>query len=105
MSNKSCKFKFEKVNTSTVKNLLRASTEKVSGVDNLDVKLLKAVADLNALPISHIINLSLEKCICPSKWKKAKIVPLVKSRKESSSCGGCSSRDRVGCLLIKRSVV
>lgn len=40
------------------------------------MKLLKPVADLIALLVACIINLSLKTCVCPSKWKIAKIIPL-----------------------------
>ena len=47
-----------------IKKLVRVNEEKPSGVDKLDVKLLKPVAELTALPISF--NLRLELCVCPS---------------------------------------
>lgn len=58
VNNKSCKFKFEKVSISTVEKLLQESEKTLSGVDNLDMNLLKHVAELIAIPISHIINLN-----------------------------------------------
>lgn len=67
MKNKSCSFLFEKVEVSKVEKLIRSSKDKPTGVDNLDVRLLKPVADVLALPICHIINLSLEKSICPAE--------------------------------------
>ena len=44
---------------------------KPPGIDNLDGKLLKLVAEEIAPPICHIINMS--NCLCPLKWKRAKI--------------------------------
>ena len=43
-----------------------------TGVDNLDVTSLRTVANLIAVPVLNIINLSIEKCICPQAWKMAK---------------------------------
>ncbi len=83
MKNKCCSFHFEKVKVSTVEQLVRSSKNKPAGVDNLDVKLLKPVANVLALPICHIITLSFEKSICPGDWKIAKIIPLPKNNKLS----------------------
>lgn len=69
MGNKTCKFAFERVSSTTVENLLKGIKEKPPGADNFDAKLLKFVADVIAMPISYIINRSLEKGICPSSWK------------------------------------
>lgn len=85
MYNKLCKFTFERIQSETILTLLQASKEKPSGVDNLDMKLLKPVADLIAQPVAHIINLSLETSICPAEWKVAKILPLPKNNRESFS--------------------
>lgn len=54
MTSKSCTFKFERVSVDQVESLLSVIKVKLSGVDNLDVKLLVPVADLIALPITHI---------------------------------------------------
>lgn len=70
---------------STVEQLVTSSKNKPAGVDNRDVRLLKHVADVLALPICHIINLTLEKSICPGDWKIAKIIPLPKNNKETFS--------------------
>lgn len=40
---------------------------------------------ITELPICHIINLSLEKCVCPLDWKIAKIDPISKNNKEPVS--------------------
>ena len=59
--------------------------DKPPGIDELDVKLSKMVADVITMPICYIINLSLEKCVFPANWKKAKIVPLPKNKREHFS--------------------
>ena len=64
MKNKNS-FHFEKVNMSTVDQLIRSSKIKPAGVDNLDARLLNSVANVLALTICHIIHLSFEKSICP----------------------------------------
>ncbi len=55
MSNKLCKFKFEKVTICAIEIFL-GRKETPSGVDNLDVKILKPAADLSSLSISQIIT-------------------------------------------------
>ena len=79
MKDKKCKFKFEKVTVADVECLLQKCKDRPSRVDNLDAKFLNIVANLIAVPVCHIINLSIEKCICPLAWKTAKIIPLSKN--------------------------
>lgn len=64
---------------SHVEKLLLACKDKPAGVDNMDMKLLKLVADLIAAPICHVLNLSFEKGLFPQAWKIAKIIPLPKN--------------------------
>jgi hypothetical protein len=47
MKNK-CSFHFEKAKVSTVEQLIKLSKVKPVGFDNLDVRLLKPVADIGA---------------------------------------------------------
>ena len=42
------------------------------GIDNLDGKLLRMVADSIATPLYHIFNLSLEESVCPQAWREAR---------------------------------
>ena len=79
MRGKKCTFEFTKVNVSYVEKLLLNCKDKPSGVDNMDVRLLKLVANLIATPVCHMLNLSFEKCVFPQAWKIAKIVPLPKN--------------------------
>lgn len=64
---------------------MRISPEKPSGVDHLEIQLLKPISDLIATPITYIMNLSLSKSKCPEEWKTAKIIPLTKNSKEPFS--------------------
>lgn len=85
MKNKSCTFHFDEVQISTVEQHIRTSKNKQAGIDNLDARLLKPVANALAPPICHIINLSFEKSICPADWKIAKIIPLPKNNRDTFS--------------------
>lgn len=85
MQTKNCTFEFAEVTEDDVKKLLKESKEKPSGIDNIEVRLLKMVVDFISLPVSHIINLSLRNNIFPSPWKMAKLIPLIKNNKEPLS--------------------
>ena len=61
------------------KLLLSINNEKPPGIDNLDGRLLKIVADHIASPICYIFNLSLDSNMCPQIWKEAKVIPLPKN--------------------------
>lgn len=82
MNNKSCTFSFDKVSVMAVKTVLRSMKVKPPGTEELDVQLLKLVADEISVPVCHIINQSFEKCNCLVKWKIAKIMPCAKNSKE-----------------------
>ena len=90
MENKNCKFKLEKVTVNEVECLLNKCKDRPPGVDNLDVKFISMVANLIAEPVCHIINLSIEKSICPKAWKIAKIIPLTKN--SAAPFSGTNSR-------------
>ena len=70
--------------------MLSINNDKPPGIDNLDGKLLRMVADSIATPICHIFNLSLEESLCPQAWREAKVIPLPKSGKAAFT--GSNSR-------------
>ena len=87
MKEKHCKFEFCKVSVGEVEILLLSiNNDKPSGIDNLDRKLLRMVADSIATPICH----SLEESLCPQAWREAKVIPLPKSGKAAFT--GSNSR-------------
>ena len=63
------------------------NNDKSPGIDNLDEKLQRMVADSIA---SHIFKLSLEESLCPQAWREAKVIPLPKSGKATFT--GSNSR-------------
>ena len=77
MYDKNCSFEFCKVEVKKI--LLSIKNEKPPGIDNLDAKLLRIVADHIATPICYIFNLSLDSNMCPQIWKEAKVIPLPKN--------------------------
>ena len=85
MHSKSCKFAFDDINADTILKIFNKSKETSPGVDNIHMKLLKPVANLIALPVAHVINVSFKSGIFPSDWKMAKVIALPKNSKESFS--------------------
>lgn len=83
MTNKCCTFKFNPISSDKVEEelLLSIHSEKPSGLDNLDGKLLRIAAHLVTNPITHIFNQSLNWGVCPQVWKEAKVIPLPKNQK------------------------
>ena len=49
------------------------------GFDNISTKLLKSTIDEILIPLTHIINLSMQNGTVPEKMKIAKIIPIYKS--------------------------
>ena len=75
MKEKHCNFEFCTVSVGeVVKLLLSINNDKPLGIDNLDGKLLRMVADTIAPPICHIFNLSLEESLCPQTWRQARVI-------------------------------
>ena len=81
MSTKLCSFKINLVTEEKVLKLIKnLKNSTATGVDNIDTKTVKFVADLIVAPLTHIINLSISTGSFPRVWKYAKVVPLLKSQ-------------------------
>ena len=52
---------------------------KAPGYDHIPMHLIKKSFDLVAEPLTHVINVSLEKGAFPDKLKISKIIPVYKS--------------------------
>jgi hypothetical protein len=50
-----------------------------TGVDYVDTRTLKLVAEMITPALTHIINLSIQTSVFPTIWKWAKVIPLLKS--------------------------
>ena len=61
-----------------LKYLINLSPNKASGIDNLSARFLKDGANVLALPISRLCNLSISRAIFPQDCKIAKLIPLYK---------------------------
>ena len=66
------------------KYLINLSPNKASGIDNLSGKFLKDGADVLALPISQVCNISISLSTFPQHCKMAKLKPQCKKRSTES---------------------
>ena len=74
-------FKFRSVTLSEVDKMLRnLKNGHAYGRDGLDSFTVKLAGPVILPAITHVINLSLGAAVFPSKWKLARIVPILKSR-------------------------
>ena len=53
---------------------------KATGLDTISAKFLKMSSHAISLPLCHIFNLSIKKCIFPSSFKLAKVIPVYKNK-------------------------
>ena len=78
-------FEFKKVEESSILRELEAlKTNKATGLDQINAKLLKDSASSIVSGLTKIINASLFSQTFPDIWKKGKIVPLHKSKDPTS---------------------
>ena len=74
-----CSFSFNTVNENDIIKILDKFKPKTSaGPDGLSMKLLKSIKEFIAPPLSLLVNQSLCTGIFPSKFKIAKVLPLLK---------------------------
>ena len=80
MRDRECRFGLSPVDVSEVLKAIRSlKNSTATGVDYIDTRTLKLVAEDVAPGLTHIINLSIESSTFPSIWKWAKVIPLLKS--------------------------
>ena len=73
-------FKFQSVTNMDVEKIIKSiKRSKATGIDDLPPGLVTDAAYVLSVPLSHIINLSLDTGQFPQEWKAAKIIPLHKS--------------------------
>ena len=54
-----------------------------SGLDNISCRLMKDISDIIAIPLTLLVNQSLQSGIFPDKLKIAKVVPISKAGKDN----------------------
>ena len=75
-------FKFTSVSEQfTLSQLRKSKINKATGLDQIPARLMKDSAALICIPLTKIINISLESGHIPSEWKIARVIPLFKSGK------------------------
>ena len=62
-----------------IRKIINTLKNKNGGVDNINAKSLKNMIDYITEPITHLINLSIEKSVYPKHFKISEIVPIYKS--------------------------
>ncbi len=78
-------FDFQEVDESSVlRELAALKTNKATGLDQINAKLLKDSASTIVFGLTKIINASLFSQTFPDIWKKGKIIPLYKSNDPTS---------------------
>ena len=79
MRGKECKLDLDHVTVGTVQKLLKnLKSSRSTSVDELDSFAVKLAADQIALPLHHIITLSIMQKKFPTSWKYTKLIPLHK---------------------------
>jgi hypothetical protein len=79
MRSRTCSFQLKPVHPDTVEDILSSlKNSKSSGLDTIDTFSLKLAAPYILPAITHIVNLSIETQVFPTRWKTAKIIPLYK---------------------------
>ena len=80
MTGRKCSFNTNLIQTEDVLKIVRSlKNSSASGIDYIDSRTLKLVADCVAIPPTHVIILSISSGVFPNIWKFAKVVPLLKS--------------------------
>ena len=74
-----CNFQFSQINPNDIVKVIDSLKSKTTrGFDQMSTKLLKFIKNEISLPISKIVNQSLESGIFPNKLKIGKVTPLYK---------------------------
>ena len=71
-------FAIAHISNDEVLKLLQSLPNKGTGPANINLKMLKVVADLIVIPLCHIINISFTTGVFPEILKIAKVLPLHK---------------------------
>ena len=80
MRERDCSFTIKPVKEEDVLKIIKdLKNSSATGVDCIDTRTIKLIADLIAPVLTHVINLSIKSSIFPSIWKWAKVVSLLKS--------------------------
>ncbi len=62
-----------------INHVVKIGSNKSTGIDNINARMLKLAAPFIAPSISKLINLSFSSAVFPSRWKTAKVTPIFKN--------------------------
>ena len=79
MQDRSSVFQLSTVHPDTVERIVMdLKNSKSAGLDTIDTQIVKLSLPYILPALTHIVNLSIENCHFPTKWKRAKVIPLYK---------------------------
>ena len=82
MANKNLKFELKTVSEKTVEKAMKSmNKKKSSGTDGLSQEKLIEGTDVLKIPLTRIINNSIENGQFPKSWKEAQVTPILKKRR------------------------
>ena len=80
MSGRECSFRIQPVKEEDVLKIIKdLKNSSATGVDYIDTKTIKLIAELIVPVLTHIVNISIQSSKFPNIWKWAKVVLLLKS--------------------------
>jgi hypothetical protein len=79
MEPRKLKFSLKKITEKTVLKAIKGmKNKKSSGLDEITQEQLKAGAEILAIPLTRIINASIEQGKFPDDWKEGIVTPILK---------------------------
>ena len=80
MRGRECSFKIKPVKEHQVIKIIKGlKNSSATGVDYINTRTIKLIAEIIAPVLTFIINLSIQSSTFPTIWKWAKVIPLLKS--------------------------
>lgn len=90
MNGKNCTLALKAVSINEVKELLKSvKSDTQFGLDNIDGRMVKIMAEYIALPVCHILNCSIREGVFPHAWRVAKVIPIIKDSKSAFNGSNC----------------
>ena len=80
MRGRECSFSIKPVQEDQILKIIKGlKNSSATGVDYIDTRTIKLIAELITPVLTYIINLSIQSSTFPTIWKWAKVIPLLKS--------------------------
>ena len=79
LQDRDCSLAFKAVHIEEVRKVItNLKNSKSTGIDDIDTRIIKLVAEDILPALTHVLNLSISQSEFPSMWKQAKVIPLLK---------------------------